>query len=416
MVGPSGSGKSSLLLAGLIPALRTARRRVTIAPSLALARGEDPIATLATALVGVDPAKVNDMVGALKDEARQALDSLAGQDPAKPERLDSLLRGLGRRRRRIVLVVDQLEEASTGEGTDGDAFMALLKAALSANDRLVVVAGLRSESLNRFQRGPGSELVVNAHDVKSIPDELAEVITGPARATKTVIDPLLVKRMVQDAHKSTDPLPGLSYVLHELYESYALDRLITADEYDSARGGDGGIARRAEEALDQVVESMPELGSETRQVALDTWLSFVNVDGSSRTRRRAPVGELNSVKRKIVDVFVAFQLLTINQDERGDPVVDVKQETVLRAWPRLVDHITDSAPVLSERAQLEPLARKCTSRAGMTPTWSSRQIRPAAPSSMICFSKDWWATSSGHRSTLTRPTRSRRTRPSKRSG
>ncbi len=93
-------------------------------------------------------------------------------------------------------------------------------------------------------------------------------------------------------------------------------------------------------------------------VVLNTWLNFVNVDGSSRTRRRAPLGDLNSVAREIVDVFETFQLLTINQDERGDTVVDVKQETVLRAWPRLVDHITEHAAVLSERAQLEPLAHK----------------------------------------------------------
>ena len=124
------------------------------------------------------------------------------------------------------------------------------------------------------------------------------MITGPARATKTVVDRLLVDRMVQDAHKATDPLPELSYTLHELYESYALDGLITADEYDSARGGDGGIARRAEEALDQVVGGMPELGSEARLVVLNTWLNFVNVDGSSRTRRRAPLGDLSSVAKR----------------------------------------------------------------------------------------------------------------------
>ena len=364
VVGPSGAGKSSLLMAGLLPALtdRLARRD-RIAPRLVLSRGEDPIALLATALAGPDPAKLNDEVGALKDEARKALDVLAGQDPPKPERLDSLLRGPGHRRRRrwrprIVLVIDQLEEASLGEATDGDAFMALLRAALRADDRLVVVAALRSESLSRFQRGPGSELVLNAHQVNSIPDQLAEVITGPARATKTVIDPLLVDRMVQDAHKATDPLPELSYTLHELYECYALDRLITADEYDSARGGEGGIARRAEEALARVVGSMPELGSEARLVVLNTWLNFVNVDGSSLTRRRAPLGDLSSVAREIVDVFETFELLTINQDESGETIVDVKQETVLRAWPRLVDHITEHAALLSERAQLEPLARK----------------------------------------------------------
>jgi WD40 repeat protein len=162
--------------------------------------------------------------------------------------------------------------------------------------------------------------------------------------------------MVEDARKTSDPLAELSCVLHELYAEYAADREITAAEYDEARGYHSAIAKRADDAMDQVVRMIPEPETVGQRMVLDTWLNFVNVAGPVRTARRVRYSDLGIREQAIVDSFVRdSQLLTLNEDD-GERTVEVRQEVVLRSWPRLVACIDENADVLNMRTDLERLA------------------------------------------------------------
>ncbi len=365
VIGPSGCGKSSLLMAGLLPRLKELRgwTRITIGPSLRLTRATDPFVELAAALDGTLPrVETNELAASLKEEARAAVEASNGDGALpKPEELDRRLRQSGRRRRRIVVLIDQLEElGSAGDSAVRDSFVALLHAAISANPRLVVVAAVRSESLGRFRRGPGSDLFKDgAYSLNEMTwDQLEEVIRGPQRQTKTTIDDSLITRMVEDARRTSDPLSVLSCVLHELYAEYAADKEITASEYEEARGNHSAVAKRADHALDQVVQSMPDHEAVAQRLVLDTWLNFVNVAGPDRTGRRVRYADLDPRQQRVVDTFVeSSQFLSLSEDG-DDLVVDVRHEAILRTWPKLVAYIDENEGALTERTLLEPLARR----------------------------------------------------------
>jgi WD40 repeat protein len=338
VVGPSGSGKSSVVLAGLLPALRDEWQVLPV-----FAPGTNAVGELADVLGGVD----------LSVPARAVLAAARAGAPAP--RLEAVLPALHALRagkRRVLLVVDQLEETVTqGVEEDRHAFLALLEALLEQEPRLRVVATVRSDTIGAFQQGPGRELF---HDPLMVnvmgPREIRLVIREPARLTATTFEDGLAEEMVRDAGGG-DALPLLSYLLSDLYRNVARDRHISWREYRDSGGVSGAITRRADAAV-------RELGPDALEFCLDTLLLFVTLGPGGATRQRVLGSILAGRQRAVVRAFVDARLLVSDEAAgAGDTVYDIAHEALLRQWEPLAQHIARHEEALRHITELAPMAR-----------------------------------------------------------
>ncbi|MDR7277152.1 AAA family ATPase [Catenuloplanes atrovinosus] len=336
VVGPSGSGKSSLVLAGLVPVLGDGCR---VLP--AFTPGNDATGELSVAL-GVE----------LTEDARRAL--RAARAGERPPRLDAPLAALNRLRqgaRRLLLVVDQLEEAVTQcVEDDRHAFLTVLEALLEHDPRLRVVATLRSDTVGQFQQGPGCGLFRDPVMVNVLgPREIRVVVEEPARLTGTRFDDGLIDEIVRDTGGG-DALPLLNYLLSDLYQTAGRDRRVSWREYEASGGVAGAIARRAD-------ATARELGADALAECLHTLLRFVTLAAGGATRKRVPATALTERQREIVRAFVDARLLISDRTEGGPVMYDIAHEALLRQWPPLREHIQLHEDNLRRLTELAPLAR-----------------------------------------------------------
>jgi hypothetical protein len=236
VIGPSGSGKSSLVHAGLLP--RLGAGWFVVPPFVP---GSQPTVHLADSLARA-------LAG------HGAHGRAAAVDPAG---LADAARELARRRegtRNVLVVVDQAEELLTRTGgREQRAFLKLLRAALHKDSPLWVVATLRSEFLSgRPERAGMAEAIDDSLVVEPLSrSRLAEVIERPAARAGVEFEPGLVERIVEDT-TGGDALPLLAYMLRELYRRAARDGCVTIAEYEAAGGVVGALRHRADRLLDDL--------------------------------------------------------------------------------------------------------------------------------------------------------------------
>jgi DNA-binding SARP family transcriptional activator/serine/threonine protein kinase/WD40 repeat protein len=336
VVGPSGIGKSSLVRAGLIPALRggavAGSERWLISD---LFPGSRPLEELAAALRRVAVHSVDDVARELRS-GRDALHRCASR--LLPDGSE------------LLLIIDQFEELFT-QVVDEDTrrtFLELLVAAVTAPGSPVhLVLTMRADYFDRPLRHasfaeamrPG---IVPVHAPSR--DELARAVREPARGVGVEVDDRLVDRLVDDADGEPGALPLLQYVLSERFEAREADQL-TLEAYEAAGGLRGAIGRRAEELY-------VGLSGEQRDAARDLFLRLVSVDEHDEdTRRRVTLTELSRLSidaagcRPALAAFGQARLLTFDRDPltRG-PTVEVAHEALLTEWERLggwVDAVRD---------------------------------------------------------------------------
>jgi len=342
VIGASGSGKSSLVRAGVLPRLGRSGGDWFVVPPFT--PGERPTAALSRALAGA---------GA--EGGRAAVQSRLEADPAE---LPEIVRDLAERdgdRRSVVIVVDQAEELVVLSGSaERDRFLTIVAAALEAAVPLCILATLRSEFLSAWLQD--ERLVELVRDPLLVGplgrSRLAEVILGPARKAGLAFQDGLVDRMI-DETRGGDALPLLAYTLRELYDCERDDRSrVTAAEYDEVGGVLGALRRSA----NAVADTLKEGGRGERVVP--TLLRLVTLDAEGEpARKRLRLDDLDPTEREIVGAFVDARLLVT--DRRGDDeVVEVAHEALLRSWPPLVAAIEESRDRLRLQAELERDARE----------------------------------------------------------
>lgn len=352
VVGPSGSGKSSAVKAGLLPAL--AAGAVPGSSDWYVARmvpGADPFAELETALMAV-----------AVDPPPSLLERLMGE------------RGIGRTVRRVlpdaaplVLLIDQFEELFTlATAATAERFMDALAEAVSDNDAGVrVVVTLRADFYDRplRHRGVGELLRLGTEVLTPMsPEELERAIVGPAERVGASCEPVLVGEMVAAVIDQPSALPLLQFALTEVFDRRA-GTVLRAASYREIGGVSGAVVDRAEGVYSS-------LDSAEQAAAREVFLRLVTLgDGTGDTRRRALRSELTSIggsgaqAERVVDVFTRSRLLSLDRDPATrTPTVEIAHEALLGAWGRLAEWIDQARSDVRARQRLGEAAAEWVAR------------------------------------------------------
>ncbi len=358
VVGGSGTGKSSLVRAGVIPWLTehgvvpdVAEWRSAIVRPAAL--GDDPLLGLAKALFD-----------------RKALPELANGDYPTPERFAALaargaeapailvsaaLRSIHpTRESRLVLLVDQLEELLARPQAAWDGLIRLLDA-LARGGRLWVIATLRSDRYPEFQASPDLLRLKDDGDSFDLlpPDqaEIRDIIEGPARAAGLTLEESgdrSLTALLEDASRERGALPLLQFTLHRLFvERDAANGRLLLSVYDRLGGLAGAIAAEA----DRTVSALPD----SLQAALPRLLiNLVEVEdgkeiASARLLPRSDLADPDA--QALAERLVDGRFLVV--DGNGPTAtLRLAHEALLTHWPRLADVIREHRAFLETRSRL----------------------------------------------------------------
>jgi len=330
--GASGSGKSSLLRAGLVahwPARGTGRLVVLCTP------GAHPLEECAVQLSRFGAA----MPGPLREELRSddrglhraIRQALAGQHPDAE----------------MLLVVDQFEEVFTlcREQAERARFIRALLTA--ATGRCRVVLGIRADFYAHCMDHP--ELVDALRDAQ-VPvgpmstEELRRAVVKPAADAGYTVEQALLVTVVSQAHGAAAVLPLLSHALLETWRRRRGNAL-TLGGFQAAGGIAGALAQTAESVYD-------ELPPARREAAKGLLLRLTALgEGTEDTRRRVPHRELDDTDPVVLERLTAARLLTA--DRTG---VEIAHEALIRSWPRLREWLAEDRDGLRIHRQLTEAA------------------------------------------------------------
>ncbi|MEU7189681.1 hypothetical protein [Streptomyces sp. NPDC045369] len=292
--GPSGSGKSSLLRAGLIARLRQ--------PAADPPLGLSPPAAIRVLTPGARPERD---AGRLFSPAGTPGDTW--------------------------LVVDQFEEVFT-LCADPDERNAFLRRVVTAGDpasRLRVVLGVRADFYGRCLAH--RELADVIHEASlpigpMSPQELREAIVKPAAAEGLIVERSLTARLVEEMAEEPGSLPLLSHVLLETWRRRR-GRTLTLQAYEAAGGVHGAVAQTAEQLYGRL---SPRQAGTARRMLLRL---ITPGEGAADTRRPAARAELDAgdpAAAQVVEQLARARLITVDQD-----TVDLAHEALITSWPRL---------------------------------------------------------------------------------
>ncbi|MFC5833752.1 WD40 repeat domain-containing protein [Nonomuraea insulae] len=324
--GASGSGKSSLLRAGVVgriarePRLSARWRVVLMTPTAA---PMEALAQQVAKLAGTDaPAGLGEDPSALDVAIRNVL--ATGPDDV-----------------RVLLVVDQFEEVFTLCAREDERVRfveALVDAARGPGRRATMVLGVRADFLPHLTQYPGLVEVL-AHDgqilVGLMPEEeLREVIVMPAAGAGLSVDADLLATLLAEAAAEPGALPLISHALRETWR-HRTGSALTLDAYRGTGGVRGAIAQSAEETYDAFTAGQ-------RRTCRAVLLRLCALgEGTEDTRRPIARSELDgvadaSLTTTVLRGLVAARLVVVDGD-----TVELAHEALIRAWPRLHRWLTD---------------------------------------------------------------------------
>ncbi|MEM9056205.1 MAG: winged helix-turn-helix domain-containing protein, partial [Pseudomonadota bacterium] len=357
LIGPSGSGKSSLARAGLLPALDAQRPgRALGVFQLSEHRG-DPFEGVAAALeAAVDEDDRPSLASTLRDEPERFLEPLA-------QRIDA-----GRLSGPPVLVVDQCEELLVDTALSDDEREALFATlyALARSGSVVVIATLRSDFYALFARYPLLRQLRSPRGQVDVdfpgPSQITQIVREPARLAglrfETHADGrTLDEHIIDDAANQPDSLPLLAFLFEELYKHRTDDGLLRFATYEALGGLQGCLTHRAE----TVYQGLTPAGREALGRVF-SHLIRADADNTGRvvaTPARAEVIAADADAAAVVEAFVDARLFTSRRVGDGShAVIKFAHEALFRFWSRARDWVQSNHAELRFRRWLDQLATR----------------------------------------------------------
>lgn len=363
VLGASGSGKSSVVRAGLLYQLQRAKKlgnsdRWQI---LLFRPGEKPLESLAEAFL----AHLSDPIERAK-KLQEAENFIRNQTNG----LSNYIRA--QEAERIVLVADQFEEAFTlcqDKEERQQFFECLLDAVDRVNkEKFCLVLTMRADFFGKCVEYSGLAQKIKDHQAivtQMDKGELKKAITEPAQKVGLEVEPELVEQMIADVAESPGSLPLLQYTLTALWQQRTSDRL-TVQAYTHLGGIKGTLEKRATEVFNSCSE-------EEKKVAQQIFLELTQLgEGTEDTRRRVLKQNLlnshsapdivDQLIQKLADQDVRL-LVTGELLEKGDipkrvEVVDVAHEALIRNWTLLRSWLDENHEAIRKKRKIEAEAEE----------------------------------------------------------
>lgn len=355
VVGPSGSGKSSVVKAGLLPALRQGALPDSHKWFFdEFSPGAQPFEELENTIIGLatnPPANLRRRLRTSANGLRDVLNEVLPQDGSE-----------------LFLLIDQFEEVFTlvdDPQETSDFIAGLYNAVIAPDGRLRLVITIRADFYDRPLLQPRiADLVRERTEVivPLSPQELESVIVEPARRVGVTIDTGLVAAIIAEVKEQPGSLPLLQYALSELFERRE-GALITPAAYRDLGGVRGALAQRAEELYQN-------LDTHEREAVRQLFLRLITLgEGTEDTRRRALLAEVTALyggntpthdphtMRRVIDFMGKSRLLTFDRDPATrSPTVEVAHEAIIREWGRLRGWLDDARNDVRMQRTLASLA------------------------------------------------------------
>ncbi|HEX8322224.1 hypothetical protein [Longimicrobium sp.] len=363
ILGPSGSGKSSVARAGLIPALAgqpvmpQANAHVVV-----FTPGARPLESLAAALARTGSEREGAPVAALEAELAHlgalSTPSEYASAPARPAPTS---------RDHLVLLVDQFEELYTlcrDEGERTQFVELLLRAAAEPQGSASVIITLRTDFVEETSVSDElSRLIADQSVLVPVMsrDDLRSAITGPAHREGREIDAATVELLVESARQREGMLPLLQFALTRIWEGLA-----NGEEPAATLQRLGGIGGALAQTASELYAALPSV--EDKAVARRAFLRLANVprdEDAPATRRRLPLRELvghseNEEHVKVVLMHFAdpvARVITFSADANGGDTVEITHEALLEHWTELAGWIMADRHDLRFHDQLAAASR-----------------------------------------------------------
>lgn len=350
VLGPSGSGKSSVVRAGLLPQLRSGALPFSSTwHYLVFKPGAHPLEELAVSLAHAQ--KMHDVLGVLKsletDERELHLSVRLGLRDRPQET-------------RFCFIVDQFEETFTlcQEQTERDRFVQLLRyAATIAGGQTVIILTMRADFTARAAEYTPLAELLSTHPFLLSPmdhDDLRRAIEEPAQMVGLRLEKGFVEAIVRDVGNEPGALPFMEHALLQLWEKRHESQVFSIQTYNDIGGVQGALAKRADELFDT-------LTVEQQHIARRILMRLTQPgEGTEDTRRRTSMQELwtwtaeRHRVEEVVKTLTDARLLVTSKDEQ----VEVAHEALIRGWPRLRRWIDDDRAMLHVHRRITEAAQE----------------------------------------------------------
>ncbi|HEX8489712.1 MAG TPA: ATP-binding protein, partial [Chthoniobacterales bacterium] len=351
VLGASGSGKSSVVRAGLLPHLAQligARfRYFTFVPDV------NPFESLRSALQGA---------GFSQAQTRELAE-------AKPETPAKLIQTLQRSDDQWLFFVDQFEEIFTvgDEKLRASFIAALVQIAQDPNSSTKLVLAMRADFLDRFSPFPQFAKIIEKNidfvaDMHT--DELRQAIEQPAARHGVVFEQGLVEEIIKDVQGQAGSLPLLQYTLDLLWQEEAredslADRHLNTKAYRELGGVRGALQKRANEIYASFGDGSDAKAAPKQEIVRQIFLRLVDLAGEGSdaaawrpVRRRASIAMFGSAAEQEILQALINQKLLVSNREGDDATVEVAHEALFTSWERMKNWIDAGKQVIFVKNRL----------------------------------------------------------------